>query len=415
MAGDVEMSEPSPHRPDSNLGAEAIDLRARPAPVAKLSRNMVAGIIAGMIFVLAALVLLALDPPDWFRPRPSQELYAPQTKPRAEGLERLPADYDRIHRPADSQPEQPLGDWPLDGSLRPFADVKAGGAIDGGADDDRLEADARKAGVFFPLRGGTNTQALVPPKGGDMRATAGPPDGASYFAALTQGVSGDGAETAAEQSAKLSFLKTGPGGDVLNPHALQTPVSPFQIMAGTIIAASLMTGLNSDLPGFVIAQVTEPVYDTRTGRHLLIPQGSRLIGRYDARVGFGQNRALVVWQRLIRPDGSSIVIDNLPATDAGGSAGLTDHVDHHTWQLFQGVVLATLLNVGTEVTSNGDNDDLAAALRDGGGDAANMAGQKVVERNLNVQPTIKVRPGWPLRVIVRKDLIINPYLRASKQ
>jgi type IV secretion system protein VirB10 len=161
--------------------------------------------------------------------------------------------------------------------------------------------------------------------------------------------------------------------------------------------------------------VTEPVYDTRTGRHLLIPQGSRLIGRYDARVGFGQNRALVVWQRLIRPDGSSIVIDNLPATDAGGSAGLTDHVDHHTWQLFQGVVLATLLNVGTEVTSNGDNDDLAAALRDGGGDAANMAGQKVVERNLNVQPTIKVRPGWPLRVIVRKDLIINPYLRASKQ
>jgi len=172
--------------------------------------------------------------------------------------------------------------------------------------------------------------------------------------------------------------------------------------------------LNSDLPGFVIAQVTEPVYDTKTGIHLLIPQGSRLIGRYDARVGFGQNRALVVWQRLIRPDGSSIVIDNLPATDAGGAAGLTDRVDHHTWKLFQGAVLATLLNVGAELSSSGDDDDLAAALRDGGGDAANRVGQKVVERNLNIQPTIKVRPGWPLRVMVHKDLVLTPYLSIAK-
>ncbi|MDX2266202.1 MAG: TrbI/VirB10 family protein [Hyphomicrobiales bacterium] len=408
------MSEPPPHRPDSNDGAEALDLRARPAPVAKLSRIMVAGVIAGIIFVLAALVLLSLDPPDWFRPRAVQELYAPQTKPRAEGLERLPTDYDRVPRPADSQPKQPFDDGLPDGALRPFAEVRPGAALDGGADDERLEADARKAGLFFPLRGGANTQAKAPPREGDMRATGGPPDSASSFAALTPGLTGHGAETAAEQSANLSFLKTGPGRDVLNPHSLQTPVSPFQIMAGTVIAASLVTGLNSDLPGFVIAQVTEPVYDTRTGRHLLIPQGSRLIGRYDARIGFGQNRALVVWQRLIRPDGSSIVIDNLPATDVGGSAGLTDRVDHHAWKLFQGAVLATLLSAGAELSSS-DDDDLAAALRDGGGDAANRAGQKVFERNLNVQPTIKVRPGWLLRVIVHKDLVLPPYPKVSKQ
>ena len=122
-------------------------------------------------------------------------------------------------------------------------------------------------------------------------------------------------------------------------------------MAGTIIAASLVTGLNSDLPGFVIAQVTEHVYDTVSGRYLLIPQGSRLIGKYDSVVAYGQERALVVWQRIILPDGSSIVIDNLPATDTAGYAGLADDVDLHTWKLLKGVALATVLGVGTSLPS----------------------------------------------------------------
>ncbi len=403
------MNEPSPQKPDPSDGAESLDLRARPAPVTKLSRVMVAGVTALIVFLLAALVLLSLDPPDWFRPRAVPELYTPQSKPRAEGLDRLPADYDRLARPADNQPKIPLGEGPLDGPLKPFSEVNPSLTLDVG-----VEAEARKADVFFALRGVGNNRVTAPGKDDGIPATGGLSDGNSSFAALTPNTTGDGATPAAEQSAKLSFLKTGPGRDVLNPHTLETPVSPFQIMAGTIIAASLVTGLNSDLPGFVIAQVTEPVYDTKTGQHLLIPQGSRLMGRYDARVGFGQNRALVVWQRLIRPDGSSIVIDNLPATDAGGAAGLTDRVDHHTWKLFQGAVLATLLNVGAELSSSGDDDDLAAALRDGGGDAANRVGQKVVERNLNIQPTIKVRPGWPLRVIVHKDLVLAPYLSIAK-
>ena len=120
-------------------------------------------------------------------------------------------------------------------------------------------------------------------------------------------------------------------------------------MAGTIIAASLVSGLNSDLPGFVIAQVTENVYDTVSGRFLLIPQGSRLVGKYDNVVAFGQERALVVWQRIILPDGTSIVIDNLPATDTGGYAGLADEVDLHTWKLLKGVALATVLGVGSQL------------------------------------------------------------------
>jgi type IV secretion system protein VirB10 len=189
-------------------------------------------------------------------------------------------------------------------------------------------------------------------------------------------------------------------------------------MAGTIISASLVTGLNSDLPGFVIAQVTENVYDSVSGRYLLVPQGSRLVGRYDNVVAFGQQRALVVWQRIILPDGGSILIDNLPATDAGGYAGLEDQVDQHTWKLLKGVALATLLGVGSQLavgtsSSTSSDSDLVKVLQQSVASTTNRAGQRLVERNLNVQPTMTVRPGWPLRVIVHKDLVLRPYRTSS--
>ena len=210
-----------------------------------------------------------------------------------------------------------------------------------------------------------------------------------------------------EQTRKLSFLKAGPDKDIYNPHRLEKPASPYQLMAGTIIAASLVSGLNSDLPGFVIAQVTENVFDSIAGRHLLVPQGSRLIGKYDNVVAFGQERALVVWQRIIMPDGTSILIDNLPATDTGGYAGLADEVDLHTWKLLKGVALATVLGVGSELAFGSSENDLISALQQSIQSTTNRAGQRLVERNLNVQSTITVRPGWPLRVIVHKDIVLQ--------
>ncbi len=184
-------------------------------------------------------------------------------------------------------------------------------------------------------------------------------------------------------------------------------------MAGTIIAASLLTGLNSDLPGFVIAQVTENVYDSVSGRFLLIPQGARLIGRYDSRVTFGQQRALVVWQRILLPDGTSIVIDNLPATDPAGFTGLSDEVDAHAFELLKGVAIATFLGIGQSLAfgSANDDSDLVRAIREGAAETTNRSGERLVEKTLAVQPTLTVRPGWPLRVIVHKDLVLRPYRR----
>ena len=151
-----------------------------------------------------------------------------------------------------------------------------------------------------------------------------------------------------------------------------------------------------------IAQVTENAYDTVTGEHLLIPQGTRLIGKYDSVVAFGQKRALLVWNRIILPNGDSIVIDNLPATDAAGYAGLEDEVDFHTWQLLKGIGLATLLGVGTQLALGNTEGDLVRALRESIQQTTNRAGQRLIERQLDVQPTITVRPGWPVRVIVAK-------------
>ena len=158
----------------------------------------------------------------------------------------------------------------------------------------------------------------------------------------------------------------------------------------------------------VTAQVTQNVFDTVTGSILLVPQGTRLIGKYDNLVAFGQRRALVIWQRLILPDGSSVRLDNMPATDAAGYAGLADKVDFHTWSLLKGVAIATLLGVGSELSISGEND-LVQAIRESVQSTTARAGNQITQRNLDIQPTITIRPGAPVRVLVTRDIILAPW------
>jgi type IV secretion system protein VirB10 len=209
------------------------------------------------------------------------------------------------------------------------------------------------------------------------------------------------------QQRKIEFARS-PGGEV-NPNQLAPAPSPWTLSAGTIISASLITGLNSDLPGIVLAQVTEPVRDSAAGRAVLIPQGARLIGSYDSVVAFGQRRALLVWQRIILPDGSSITLDNVPATDRAGYSGVEDRVDFHTWRVLKGIALSTLLGVGTELSLGRDESDLVRAIRESAQQNAARAGDRLTSRNLDVQPTLTVRPGWPVRAVLHKDLILRPW------
>jgi type IV secretion system protein TrbI len=163
---------------------------------------------------------------------------------------------------------------------------------------------------------------------------------------------GDDLSTQNGQSHKEGFLNAHIDQAIYSPQHIQTPCSPYQLMGGSIIAAALITGLNSDLPGQVVAQVTEDVYHTVTGRFLLVPQGTRLIGKYDSHIAYGQERLPMIWTRLVMPDGSSIVLDNLSATDTLGYAGLEDGVDYHTWRLLKGVVLSSLLCISSELAAN---------------------------------------------------------------
>lgn len=178
------------------------------------------------------------------------------------------------------------------------------------------------------------------------------------------------------------------------------------------IPAALITGIRSDLPGQITAQVTEAVFDSPTGRAKLVPQGARLIGIYDSQVAFGQSRVLLVWTRLIMPNGRSIVLERQQGADAGGYSGLEDEVDNHWAELFKAALLSTILGVGAELGSGADtgsNTDILQALRLSAANSLNQTGQQVVRRNLNIQPTLTIRPGFPVRVIVNRDLVLEPY------
>lgn len=416
------------------LDPEDVVLRAGPRPVRRINRRVLFLLSGTGLMLIFGAVIVALDPPNLFdRGETGRELYRTENNPTPEGLEQLPRRYSDLEPkielgpplpgdigPAVVETERDLGIAPS-GNLPFRPDPEADAARAERIRQARMAQQGRESDVFFQLTsGGADiANAFNMPGNEPATSTQQATNRTDPFDALrtpadagADAVFGPGVGTDQNmQDRKRDFLNTGVDDEIYSPHSLQDSVSPYQLMAGTIIPASLITGLNSDLPGRVIAQVTENVYDTAIGRHLLIPQGARIIGTYDSQVAFGQERALVVWQRIVMPDGSSVVIDNLPATDTAGYAGLEDEVDFHTWQLLKGIALSTLLGVGTELTFGDDESDLVEAIRGSAQDSANQAGQRITERNLNIQPTITIRPGWPLRIIVHKDIVLRPYGR----
>jgi type IV secretory pathway VirB10-like protein len=408
------------------ISTDDLELRAKPRPVTRVNRKVLIGGTAIVCLALFGAVLFALDPPDWRSAQKPDELYNTDRKPTAEGLSKLPQSYedvpqlgpplpgdlgDAMHKAdAGKGAELPVGQQPF--RPDPEADLERADRIR----LSRLAQQGRESKLFFQIRTASAEQDNA-----ETRPAERSKAGQSAFDALSRGQSGVGGTVGAtaqsidpnsdpnRQLRKLSFLDGKADTSIYNPHRLESPVSPYQLMAGTIIPASLVTGLSSDLPGLVIAQVTENVYDTVTGRFPLIPQGTRLIGKYDSVVAFGQKRALVVWQRIIMPDGTSILVDNLPATDEAGYAGLEDEVDFHTWQLLKGIGLATLIGVGTELSFGDQGNDLVAAIRESAQQNTSRSGDTLVQKTLDIQPTITVRPGWPVRIIVSKDMVLKPY------
>ena len=368
--------------------AAPMRLRADPPRVTRLSRKVLAGVGAVALLGIGGALIYALQTRD--AGQGGEELYSTENRPTADGLSGLPRDYTG---PVLGPPlPGDLGGPILDAQNRgqPVAPpVVAAPAVD--PEEQRRLAEeeaARLSRVFFQTAPGTAT------------TTGGPGLAGLGLGSQTGATAGQDRHTA--------FLNGPVDRQTVALDRIMAPASPYILQAGAVIPAAMITGIRSDLPGQITAQVTENVYDSPTGSLLLIPQGTRIIGQYDAGVTFGQRRVLLVWNRLILPNGRSIVLERQPGADASGFAGLEDGVDYHWWDLMKAAGLSTLLAVGTELASS-DEDRLIRAIRDGAQDTINQAGQQIIQRQLQVAPTLTVRPGFPVRVIVTRDLVLEPY------
>ncbi|MDY7578718.1 TrbI/VirB10 family protein [Herbaspirillum sp. RTI4] len=406
------MSTPATPPPTGSNKAhpDTMALRASPRPVTRLNRRMLAVLAGTLGAVVLGGTLWSLQSHKRER-NAASELYNVDRVSHAENLDQLPKDYSKV--PVAAKPVPVLGE-PLPGDLGPaiVAQRNAGAPAQTGRIAQPGDAeDAARSGVFF--RSGAVKAAPSPTA---STATPDPVSGNQPFNPMVPAIASaqptDPTVVQNRQEQKQAFVANGGDTATRNPASLQLPASPYQVMAGTIIPAALVTGINSDLPGQVIANVTEAVYDTATGRFLLIPQGSRLIGRYDSQVSFGQRRVLLVWTRLILPDTSSISLDRLPGIDPAGYAGLEDGVDWHWDRILAGAALSTLLGVGAELAApdrTGSDSKIIIATRQSGQDTVNQVGQEITKRNVSIQPTLTIRPGFPMRVMVNKDLILRPY------
>lgn len=375
--------------PEHQIPAD-LRLRSKRPPVVRLSRKVLIG--AGSVSAVALLGVVAYAMTAQRPSKVGPELYNVGGGP-PEQVRTLPADYRSAPR---------LGS-PLPGDL--------GGPI-------------LAAGAPAPVIGPSKSSA------------AGPPDTALEAARQRQAQERDAARTSrlfasdAQSSSAMPSLAitaadmgapaSGPAGEAgifeapvdrrtTSVERLAAPASPYVVQAGAVIPAALVTGIRSDLPGQVVGQVTQNVYDTPTGRILLIPQGARLVGIYEHRIAFGQRRVLLAWTRLLLPDGRSLILEKLPAGDAAGYAGLEDRVDRHWSGLFGMAALSTLLGVGTEIGNPDDDSEVLKAIRTGAAGTFNQVGQQAVGKGLSVEPTLTIRPGAPVRVMVTRDLVLQPY------
>jgi len=395
---------------------EPLGLRARPAPVTRLNRKVIGVLLALGMGLVAFALSTGLRSPQTPAVPTDAAAQGPTTPP--EGLGRLPKHYSDIKHPVVAEaappPPAPAPPPPVPAAVRqpPPTPPKGPTPEELAAAEARRKAreaaeKARTSELFFPPSG----HGAPPPQAPErlQAALAGPPP-----VNPGQKQSDVVEKYFTPQAEKREFLaRAGKEGKTVLSHAVQEPVSPYEVKAGTLIPAVLLTGINADLPGQLIAQVREPVYDTVTGHYLLIPQGTRILGVYDSAVVAGQNRVLVVWTRLIFPNGTSLSLDGMPGVDLAGYAGFKDRVNNHYGKLIGAVALSSLLSLGTRLPFGSVDDSrllptLGQDYADQVGSNINRSGQQIVSRQLQQPPTIEIRPGLAVNVFVNADLVLPP-------
>ncbi len=385
-------SEPEPEKP---VDAESItSLRGEGPRVVRLSRKAIGIASAIGLSLVGAALLYALQPAAQ---RGEEELFNTDGVAVADGLVSAPSDYSQVPR---------LGP-PLPGDLgKPILDAQERGAVAALPPVGAQPSPPQPQGVSPAEAARQQIEQEREAARGSRLFLGGGTPAASLAQALSPSSQVPAPAQASVSADQPAFLDRPAERRTVSHQRLDASPSGALLQAGSVIPAALITGVRSDQPGLVTAQVTQNVYDSLTGRRLLIPQGARLIGEYESDVGFGQRRVLLAWNRLILPDGGSIVLERPPAADPSGYAGLEDGVDYHWSGVLKAALVSTLLGVGSELGSGSDSD-LARALRRGSQDSVNRAGEQIVSRELNIRPTLTIRPGFPVRVLVTRDIVLE--------
>jgi type IV secretory pathway VirB10-like protein len=379
-------------------------MRAASPKVVRLSPKVVIGAVT-FVCVAAAAAFYAGMQRRQAEEALKQELVGAEHKAIAEGVNNLPVDYSGKPRIAPKLGQALPGDLGrpmLNAGVLPGATIGASAPIDPEVQRQNQEIEAARVSRLFATANVRQTAGAGGVAVPAVAAAAGNGAQAAPFA-------NDETFAQSGQDRKLAFVNATGDSKAFSGNRLRPAASPFIIQAGTIIPGALLTGIRSDLPGEITAQVTENVYDSPTGQALLIPQGSRLIGSYDSQVAFGQSRVLLVWTRLILPNGKSILLDRQKGADVAGYSGLEDEVDNHWGGLFKAAAVSTLLSVGSQVAVGNSDNQLQQAMAQGAALGFNQIGRQIIGRNLNIQPTLTVRPGFPVRVVINRDMILEPY------
>lgn len=212
-----------------------------------------------------------------------------------------------------------------------------------------------------------------------------------------------------DQKAEI-FLSKQKNQDYLN-HIKQKQFSKYEIKTGWIIQAILITGINSDLPGQILAQISQNVYDSATGNFLLIPQGTKAVGSYSSNIVYGQKRILVAWNKLIFPNGDTLNIENMQGTSTDGYSGFKDQIDNHYFRIFGSALLLSSITAGISLADNSDKHETETASDKAISAAINQMGQvasEMIRKNMNISPTLIIRPGYKFNIFVSKDIVLEP-------
>lgn len=283
----------------------------------------------------------------------------------------------------------------------------------------RMKAQAQLTALSAPLGVQKSSQTSTAPA--SYTPSGSTPDKSSMSMPDLSSMRENGYDPAADKDKEAFFDRAGKDTSWILPHS-RTAGQKYEVKTGAVIPGIMVTGINSDLPGNIIAQVSQNVFDSATGNHLLLPQGAKLFGVYDSRVIYGQERVLVAWNRVVFPDGSAVTLGAMPGSDVSGYAGYTDKVDNHYFRIFGSAILMSMISGGMAYTidtlDNSSSDSDKPTLQNEMDSAlAAQLGQatlQLLQKNLNIKPTLEIRPGYQFNVIVTKDLVFERPYRAGR-